>query len=394
MTKKKSPNVPEQYRGFALQPTRMAFLLLKGSPGDLVSLELFEDVGVQQKDGTTLASQTKSARRTNPVSDSSPALWKTLANWSRAVRDGSLDPSKTTFELYINRRVSGKMVSVLCNAKTKADVKAAVEIIREKFWGNAPKFSKKSKIAASLKEHIEEILGVGADAFQCVLPRFQLNFAIKTPALDLHEVVAGWPTVFDHVIVDLVCHLHGWLKEKIDLQLALGKSPIVSRDECMKELRAFYGRIVPSGTLPDLASKPSLAEILALLPFQFVKQLEIIDSEKETIQHAMHCYFKAASVRTRWSQELLIHEDSFKDFEQVLINAYRNYKTDVFSDPLRSDPALRGRLLHGKCDQHRCRLEDKEVPHYFIPGCFHSLADKRQIGWHPNFDVLLGATTT
>src|SRR5689334_17015377 len=85
-----SPHVPEQYRGFALQPTRMASLLIEADPGSKVSLELFEDVGVESADGEKLAVQTKSTRVSNPVADRSSELWKTFSNWAATAQNGSI----------------------------------------------------------------------------------------------------------------------------------------------------------------------------------------------------------------------------------------------------------------------------------------------------------------
>ena len=115
--RKQHPHVPEQYRGFALQPTRMACLLLKAAEGALVSMELIDDVAIENADGTKLACETKSVRKTNPVSDRSPVLWKKFANWTRDVRSGSLDPTRTTFEIYVNRMVSGELVSAFHEVK-------------------------------------------------------------------------------------------------------------------------------------------------------------------------------------------------------------------------------------------------------------------------------------
>lgn len=383
------PHVPEQYRGFSLQPTRMALMLLDADDGALVSMELIDDVGLENPDKTEVASQTKSVRKTNPVADRSPALWKAFANWTRAVRCGEFDAARTTFEIYVNRAVSGEMVGQFHNAKTKEQAIKAFEFARESLWGDTPKYLQRSKVSEALKPHLEEVLGCGAPAFKSILPRFQLTCAIKTPALDLHARVASWPTVQDHAVIDLVCHLHGWLKVRVDEQLEVGKAPVIARNDFWRELRAFYGRLVPSGALPDLAPKPTPEEILRLMTLTFVQQLELIKADPDTLTRAMACYFKAGSVRSRWGKLGLVHDDSLDDLENSLMQVYRHISTDVFSDPQRTDEVLRGKILHGRCDQHRCKVEEKEVPDYFIPGCFHTLANKKLLGWHPRYLELL-----
>ena len=130
--RKASPHVPEQFRGFSLQPTRMALLLLKAPEGSFVSLEKLDDVALETADGNTLAVQTKDTESTNPVSDRSPQMWKTFANWSRDVREKKLDATRTTFELYVSRKVSGRLASLFHSANTKSTAKDAFEEAQNK----------------------------------------------------------------------------------------------------------------------------------------------------------------------------------------------------------------------------------------------------------------------
>jgi hypothetical protein len=101
VSERKSSHVPGQYLGYALQPTRLLSLALDAAPGSSLSLEVFEDVGVEEGSGERLASQTKTARDSNPVSDRAIDLWKTFSNWLTAISKGELDPSKTCFEIYL-----------------------------------------------------------------------------------------------------------------------------------------------------------------------------------------------------------------------------------------------------------------------------------------------------
>jgi hypothetical protein len=205
--------------------------------------------------------------------------------------------------------------------------------------------------------------------------------------VDLHDHIAAWHTVPAEVVPDLVCHLHGWLKVRVDAQLEKGRAPVIARDEFVSELRAFYGRIQPSGALPDLAPKPSPDDLLRLMPFNFVRQLQLIEVDRDSLTHAMTCYFKAVRARTIWGDRALVHDSSIDALENDLMQVWRNAREDIFSDPARTDAAQRGRLLHGRCDGHRCPVEGKVVPEYFVPGCFHTLADHLRLGWHPEFSA-------
>src|ERR1035441_10477603 len=100
-TTRKSAQVPGQLFGYSLQAIRLLSLALDASPGTVLSLEVFEDVGTVDETGNAFASQTKSGLETNPVSDRAVDLWKTFSNWLTAVASGQLPRSEEqTFELH------------------------------------------------------------------------------------------------------------------------------------------------------------------------------------------------------------------------------------------------------------------------------------------------------
>jgi hypothetical protein len=35
------------------------------------------------------------------------------------------------------------------------------------------------------------------------------------------------------------------------------------------------------------------------------------------------------------------------------------------------------------------KLEGREVPGFFPPGCYNDLAERLELGWHPNFRTIL-----
>ena len=93
--------VPGQLLGYGLQYTRMLSLLLESDGNAIVSLEVFEDVVVQNSAGA-LASQTKSSiAGQNPVSNRAEPFWKSLNNWLEAIKAGQLSVTDTVFELYV-----------------------------------------------------------------------------------------------------------------------------------------------------------------------------------------------------------------------------------------------------------------------------------------------------
>jgi hypothetical protein len=393
MPRKTSPHVPEQLRGFSAQETRMAALLLEAPTGSYVSLEKLDDVAQENADNTVLAIQSKDCEATNPVSDRSVQMWKTFANWSRDVAEHQLDPSRTTFEIYVSRKVSGKLVAAFASAKSKTSANDAFNTARSLLWGDGPKFSKKSEVAETLRPHLEEVFDVSPRAFRAIIERFQLTCALKNPELDLFALIRSRMAFEpDDLVLEVVVDVYGWVKKLVADELRKRKAPVIGTDDFMRLLRGSYARLKPGGSLPDLGGKgPTPSEVAKLMCEQFVRQIDIINAEEQTRNRAIACLFKARTARTKWSDRgaALVHNDDVQEFEDGLMQVWQNTKTEVFSDPLRTDEELRGRLLLAKCESHTRKVEQKDVPDYFIPGCFHDLADRLLLGWHPRFNAIL-----
>jgi hypothetical protein len=122
--------------------------------------------------------------------------------------------------------------------------------------------------------------------------------------------------------------------------------------------------------------------------------LELIESEDDEKIRAVSAFFRASADRTAWSKAGLIHETSLEDFEEALVTFWRNRKRSL--DLVRKDSSAvdQGRLLYGDCIVHRRTLEGLEVPDYFTPGSFHTLADDEKVGWHPYYKAKLAEPAT
>lgn len=373
----------------------MASLLLDAPEGSFVSLEKLDDIAQENRDGETCLVQSKDCEVSNPVTDRSVQMWKTFANWTRDVREGRLDVGRTTFEIYVCRKVTGKFVAAFAAAKSNADSQRAFDGARLALWGDSPKSEKRSAVAASLRPHLQEVFEDAPRAFRAIIERFQLTCAKKNPELDLLDQLRQRSSFDrDEILTELVVDVYGWVKSLVSEQLRMRKAPVIARDDFWRRLRGSYEKLKPGGALPDLGgSEPTPSQIATLLCEKFMTQLKIIDADEETRNLALSRMFRARTARTRWSDHgyALVDVDSIRDFEDLLSQAWRNRKVEIMSDPHRTDEKLRGRLLLAKCDEFTCLVEQKTPPAYFVPGCFHELANEMRIGWHPKFQSLISA---
>jgi hypothetical protein len=390
VSSRKSAQVPGQLFGYSLQPIRLLCLALDATAGTILSLEVFEDVGTVDGAGNALASQTKSALETNPVSDRSVDLWKTFSNWKTAVSSGQLNLANTQFEIYLAKRRTGKLVQLFHEAQTEEAANAALEKARAIFWGPAPKYPKKKKLAESLATFVNHVLEAPTEDVVGIIQRFALSVAAKDPLRDLRPKVASkW--VQPESVEAVIQHAHGWIKEKIDGLLLEGKPAVLNVDEFNAEMRSFLPRIDFHHILAAIAGTLELTEhtIAAEQLRTYVRQLQFIEGSEEDVIEAINQFLRASAERSAWSKQGIVHDKSFDEYEKALVSFWKNKRTvhDITHKNLTG--VDRGKLLLADCALHQQKLQGLEPPPFFTPGSFHALAEGENVGWHPEYKNLL-----
>jgi hypothetical protein len=180
-TRRKTSQVPDQFFGYSLQTTRFLQLLLSSAPGSLISLEVFEDVGVENPGGERVASQVKSGLVKNPVADRSVELWKTLANWAQAIRDGNLDPATTIFEIYVAADRSGQIVTLFDRASSPEDAKAAIAEARKLLESSARKEQQEHSEGSQVDTYANSVFTLDEIALTWLIRHFRIRASSGNP---------------------------------------------------------------------------------------------------------------------------------------------------------------------------------------------------------------------
>src|SRR5258708_3319942 len=190
--------VPAQLLGYGLQYTRMVSLLLESSGNATVSLEVFEDVGVEAEGGT-LASQTKSSIKKNPVSNSAEPFWKSLRNWLDAINTGQLPLAETVFELYVFGDFHGEICTLFSNAKSVVEARDALSEARRLL----------SAGSRGLAEYISAVLNTDEEVLVSLIAQFRYRHGSGESVEDLREQLSKAlipPEYVDNVLT----HVIGW----------------------------------------------------------------------------------------------------------------------------------------------------------------------------------------
>lgn len=384
----RSSQVPDQFFGYSLQAIRFLHLLLEAPPGSTVSLEVFEDVGMLAPNGNALASQVKSGLVKNPLADRSVELWKTVANWVTAVATGTINPSSAIFEIYVGRHRSGTLASAFHNAHTEADAAAAINSARVALLGQG-KTSR--KLPPDLAAHTSKVFKSDQSQLAQIILNLRITTAKRDPLADLRPLVeTKWvrPESIDLVIR----HAHGWLKERLDDLLRKRQPAVVSANDFIEEMLKFMPRCDFRQIIVNMAGRPTAEQMAAERAKTYVRQLELIELEEEGTLEAINSYLRATVMRTKLSEDGIVHDESFTDFEEALTSFWRNKRRQNHLIHPTHTEIQRGQLLLSDCCLHRQKLQGLELPDYFTPGSFQALADEMEIGWHPEYETALKGT--
>lgn len=382
--KKQSHLAAPQFLGYSLQATRAVVHLLDANEGSVVCVEVLDDVGVIEANGKVLVEQTKSALGSNPVSDRSVDLWKTLATWVGGVVDGTLPLANCQFRLYVSRKHDAPIARSMSSA---SDLKSAIEVLRSakaELLGATGKTPNND----ALKPYLDTVFDADETLVAGIIERFELQFGGGDSAQEI--LVRLENVVAPELRSTLANQLLGWTKSRLDECIEKQLPATIAVTDFKSELRSFVQRIDRSLILNSFAPMPTSDELRAELPARtYIRQLDLIACTFEEKLAAANDYLRAAIDRSRWAEMGLVHAASFVDFEDLLKRRWTAKKKVTELQSKQESSQHQGALLFAECMQINEKLQEKAVPTHFNPGCFHALADVQAIGWHPAYETEL-----
>lgn len=374
---KRSANVPGQFYGYSIQITRVVAHFLRAQRGQSVSIEHLDDVATHS-DAGDVVEQDKSGLAHNPVTNRSPELWKTLANWVRAIRAGALKED-TRFLLYVAQGHRGDLIDSIHNATSKAAADAVVVSIRSEFGGN-------TKLPKGLAEHVNEVLPASDELLARLFVSLALENGSGAPNDDL-AAMPGMAAISEAKKKDVLTFLLGWAKKSVDKRIEQGHAAVITWEE-------FHKAFVSAAKKFDRSNNVLVANGVDVTEAElqkelrdrtYVRQLQVVQCDDDDTVQAVHDYLRSVTHRTNWSEDGDVIEDSFDEFETSLGRAWKSQKSVVDIEQKSLAEEDRGRLLYAKCQQLTVPLQGMDVPEFFVAGSFHAMADSLRVGWHPRY---------
>jgi hypothetical protein len=374
-------SAPGQYLGFALQPVRAFFHLLTAPKGAKVALELQDDVSIHYADNSVLLEQTKSALKQNPISDWAEDLWKAFDNWLVMLDLGHCQPGPTRFRIYVTPAKEGTFAEALAAAKTAEDVAAVLATIKAKLG--------KKKVPPACAAKVQALLEAPADRQHALIRNFELEANAADPLESIKAILQ--PAIADSHIDIIVRSGIGHAKQAMDRLIQRGEKPILDADAFRRDFHAFVRQNNLPGLLASIAESPSDTVVVGVAAARpvFVRQLELIEASEDDRLRAVSDYLRSSADKAHWAERGEIFSGSLDGWDEDLIKRHGMAKGDVADLHGDKPVAVQGRLVYRQCAQHQAPLEGRVVPSHFVHGSFNDLADRRRVGWHGDYLVLL-----
>ncbi|MBI1826079.1 MAG: hypothetical protein HY287_02340 [Planctomycetes bacterium] len=372
---------PGQAAGYLWQIDHALYYLAAGS-GDRVGVETLDDVAVIEPRAGLKLIQSKSTLdpNRNPVSDSSPALWKTLAIWANALQKGEIDPSKTQLFLVTNANLSDCLATRLGRAVKPAELAQIVAELR----------SNPKTPSQSIGEAVAAVRGCSDDQLTRLCSCVQvLDDNHRQSFDDLHaDIIAKChlpasvdsPTFLDAML--------GWVHTTVMQKWQAGHPAWIQQQHFNDRLHAVIENVRRrrSRELPARQLVCTETEIMSHKASLFVRQIDVIDADDAEVTEAIIDYLRHNRERLRLVHEGIVTDDDWAHFDDLLVEHWR----PVFrqQQTASTSPAQRkqGKRVYIEIQKHRERLAGDETDEYYLTrGAYHRLADALVVGWHAKF---------
>lgn len=316
------------------------------------------------------------------LTNASVDLWKTIRVWSEGIKNGSLDTEKCVFNLITTAEASKNTIPYYLKSDTLNN--RNVEEILKLLLGVVETSDNKANQSA-----YNSFSSLSEEQQKSLISRV----SITDISIDLNETKKKILDVLKYStqkVSALYERLEGWFFGQVILQLLNSREEITSGEVRLKVIDIADS--LKMDNLPNDFNLPIATQEDQLQPYKrytFVKQLEVIDANQKTINHAISDYHRAFSQKSKWLREGLINALDEIEYHGKLKDDW-DRKFSIISSSLSEDNQKNeGRLFYEtNYIRHYPQIFIKERfrESYMVTGCCHDLSNKKEIGWHPDFE--------
>jgi len=352
--------------------------------GTKVGIETEDDVVCLETTGKTIREQDKcSIINTNPLSDRSKNLWKTLNIWVDAIEAGEVDLNNTEFHLVTNNSCPECLAKQMGRAKDDDSIGLCVEKLRD--LGKNP--------SDSIRDYVGTVLGCNDEILKEIIRRIYFSDSETNGEENLRGHVISCLHIHEKLPSDkIINELLGWIIGRAKTLWLNGKPAWITREE----FDEYYSKISYRFSEQKFIETPAtdLKHLININPKDhrgrvFVKQLSLLEIEDDRIRDSIRDYNFCSYERTRIAQQGSVTRGELDNFDNVLVDRW----IPIFmkNSCMKNHPdIINGIQTYTETILHKEPLAGQSTENYYLTrGTYHMLADILDVGWHPKFKELL-----
>jgi len=350
-----------------------------------VSIETLDDVVFEENGKPLELLQIKhKIKNKADLSDYSTDLWKTIKIWCECISKGEIMPD-TNFFIFTTGIVPNKTAaSYLKCEKSRRNTLKALEILNE--------VTKKSENIKHKKYY---------DAFNSLEESEKEELLKKVFIVDASPSISDitellreemYYTVHKEHLNLFLEHLEGWWFRRVIDFITKTPRPILSQeiDAQIDKIREEFKR----DNLP--IDKEILLATVNEEEYHhriFVKQLNMIEINDTSMYYAIRNYFRAFEHRSKWSRNDLLLIGELDEYEDQLIEKweihFRRMQEKIGQKAANEEKIKAAKVLYEWIEDFSIPIRSSFNHPFLTSGSYQMLSEKKRIGWHPDFEVLI-----
>ena len=369
---------------------RLALLLglqmTSRKPNGHISIEKFDDISFDNDDIAGCLIQAKHHVVSKSLGDKSVDVWKTFRIWISQFKEGMLSASDIRYILITTAKAAeGSAVSYLRPGSTQES--------RDKAKLLLVKAARSSENSTSMAGR-EAFLALNDDEIDMFLSR--VDIIDKHPNLiDVMAEIEGLLVMLspDHVST-LATYVEGWWLGVVGKCLIEDGSATIPIQNIIIKANEI-GNMFKADTLP--VDEPSSLDVRIYSVEEeentFVRQMRMVELSESAIRLGVQDFYRASAQRSKWARENLLLDDEASKYDAGLKDRYARKceaEYDANKVDTENEQKTLGRKLCLWASQQSIGFRNV-VEVWITAGSFHGLADRMEIGWHPEFVKLLEA---
>ncbi|SDH66653.1 ABC-three component system protein [Chitinophaga filiformis] len=363
----------------------LMLIVAEGNEDAKLLLEKIDDISIETLDSLQVYQTKLHISSVANLTNASTDLWKTIRVWSEGIKTGTLNAETDLFNLITTAVASIDTIPYKLKQNTHKD-RNIDEILL------SLKEVAQSSTNATNKPAYESFLSLSEDQQKNLIKKLTIVDASidinEAKKLILHEV-----RHYSLKKESLYERLEGWFMGEAILQLQ-GLRDFITAKEVSSKIMDIADTF-KSDNLPNDFNVPITSDETQLGQYRnkiFVKQMELIGSGPKAINNSISDYHRSFSQKSRWLREGLIHPDDEISYNKKLKEDWERKFTiiadsvDTDDDEIQKNKGKAFFETHYITQYPQIHIKERFKEQYMVTGSCHMLSDKKEVGWHPDFN--------